>query len=112
MTDTMPRNRTKLEIVRDILQCAEDARNMGLRKCHIMYGANLSYKLLLKYLKIVLDADLLQKQNAHYFITQKGMEYVDSFKGIERESRLVHVHVNDLDAQKDRLEKMTEKVTW
>ena len=68
--------RSRLEIIRDVLAVADGAGDDGSKKTHIMYGANLSYKLLTKYLGEVLDARLVCAQGACYLLTEKGRNFL------------------------------------
>ncbi|MDH5362712.1 MAG: winged helix-turn-helix domain-containing protein [Aigarchaeota archaeon] len=72
------RNRTRMEIVADILQVAVP----GARKTHIMYGANLSFEQLEKYLKFLLRRGLLGNEagKGEYKTTKTGTSYLREFK--------------------------------
>ena len=86
----MPKNRTKnrcrLEIVGDVLSIAL----VKVRKTRIMYQANLSYVQLEKYLRFLLDGDLMQcDQDSCYLVTQKGREFLKTYANyLERCSRV------------------------
>ena len=49
--------RNKFDIIADILRVVKDN---GAKKTQIMYGANLSYTVLTRYLNLVLDACLIK----------------------------------------------------
>ena len=100
--------RGRLEIVRDVLQVAEGAGDDGSRKTHIMYGANLSYKLLTRYLGEVLDAGLVCENGACYLITDKGREFLEVYEDYESKRKEIHDHINSLNCGKQTLEKMLE----
>jgi len=72
------RNRNKMEIVADILRVAVP----GARKTHIMYGANLSFEQLEKYLNVLLGRGLLDNETGEgeYKTTETGMAYLRDFK--------------------------------
>jgi len=72
------RNRNKMEIVADILRVAVP----GARKTHIMYGANLSFEQLEKYLDVLLVRGLLdnETEEGEYKTTETGMAYLRDFK--------------------------------
>lgn len=76
------RNRTRMEIVADILKVALP----GTRKTHIMYGANLSFEQLEKYLKFLLKRGLLDNETkkGEYKTTKTGMSYLREFKEYHR----------------------------
>ena len=68
--------RTKLDIVADILHVA----HQGAKKTEIMYQANLSYKLLVKYLTEIKRACLLDFEGRRrcYVLTSKGKEFLEN----------------------------------
>jgi len=78
-------NRTRLEIVRDILQIASGTGDFGSRKTHIMHGANLSYRLLTRYLDTVLNSGLATCEDGSYLITDKGQQFLQVYERYERE---------------------------
>ncbi len=102
--------RTKLGIIRDILLVAEKAGSYGSRKTHLMYGANLSYKLLKRYLKESLDAGLLCEGSSVYFITDKGREFIRLYEDCEKESREIVKHKTRLKNGKAELSRMLSLV--
>ena len=69
-----------MDIIAHILAIAKE----GERKTHIMYGANLSYTLLKKYLALLLETNLLQtrknKGKVIYTTTEKGIELLQKMK--------------------------------
>ena len=98
--------RSKLEIVRDILHVAANGSESGSKKTHIMYGANLSYKLLTKYLDEVLDSGLICEGGSCYFITKKGKEFLEIYEDYEEEREAVHRHRIKLNNGREELEKL------
>jgi len=66
--------RSHLQILVDILSLI----NEGAKRTHIMYGANLSFKLLNKYLSEILNAGLAHlRDDGLYEITEKGLIFLD-----------------------------------
>ena len=100
--------RGRLEIVRDVLLVADGAGGNGSKKTHIMYGANLSYKLLTRYLGEVLDAGLVCVQGACYFITEKGGEFLEAYEDYEAKRKEIHDHISSLNCGREALEKMLQ----
>jgi predicted transcriptional regulator len=98
--------RSRLEIVRDMLQIVDNAGNSGSKKTHVMYGANLSYKLLTRYLDDVLDAGLIHNTGPCYLITERGKEFLKVYEDYEREHVEVKKHNAILNSGKEELEKM------
>ncbi|UCG45098.1 MAG: hypothetical protein JSV58_06945 [Candidatus Bathyarchaeota archaeon] len=74
----MAKYRSKLQIIADVTGVV----NGGAKKTEIMYQANLSYKLLTRYLKAVIDMGLVQMRDGNtYDLTEKGMNFLREFKG-------------------------------
>jgi predicted transcriptional regulator len=71
----MVKNRDNLELAVDILKAACG----GSGKTRIMNSANLSFALLEKYLKIVLDAGFLQVNDSIYQVTEKGQIFIEKY---------------------------------
>ena len=69
----MRKYRDKLEIIFDILQAIKN----GAKKTHVMYRANLSYKVLILYLEEVMNADLVVLGDKDtYILTKRGEEFL------------------------------------
>jgi predicted transcriptional regulator len=80
----MNKHRSQEDIIADILAIVVNEP----KKTHIMYGANLSYSLLRKYLDLLLDAQLIryQEDERTYTLTPSGKEYLSlytEFKSVE-----------------------------
>lgn len=70
------KNRRRLDIVRDVLSIAL----VKVRKTRIMYQANLSHVQLEKYLKVLLDGGLVERDgDSLYLTTQKGREFLKTY---------------------------------
>jgi predicted transcriptional regulator len=68
--------RNRLQIVAEILEIAK----AGAKKTHIMYRANLSYSLLCRYLKDILDCGLVKvDREASYVVAPKGERFLKRF---------------------------------
>jgi len=82
----MKKRRSKLRILADILKVVESEN--GARITQILYGANLSYERLTKYLKELKEKGLLVEREENgvtrYYLTQKGMEFLREFRRISR----------------------------
>lgn len=67
------KNRGRLDIVREILSIA----SVKVRKTRIMYGANLSFVQVERYLKRLLENELIDFfDDSFYLITPKGKEFL------------------------------------
>jgi len=97
--------RRRIDIIADILQVV----GQGATRTKVMYHANLSYKLLVKYLLYVTCANLVsfEKRPRRYVLTAKGEEFLEKYKEYERHNRHVEERLNHLSDQRKSLEKMT-----
>ena len=79
----MSRKRSEIEISADILRVARN----GAKKSHIVYKANLNFKLIKKYLNRLEKAGLIimgSKGEGRVFkTTERGAEYLDHFNGFK-----------------------------
>lgn len=99
----MGRYRDKLQIVADILAITSD----GARKTRIMYQANLSYKLLCRYLGEVLDARLVSLNDEDsYAITPKGEEFLSRYREYSKLCERLEKQFSLVDSEKSVLEKL------
>jgi len=102
------RYRDRLQIVADIL--AITCR--GAKKTWIMYQANLSFKLLCKYLDEVMTAGLVRCENGDcYVLTVKGEEFLSRYQEYSRHCESLEEHLNHVNGEKDVLEKMCSAAT-
>lgn len=94
--------RSKLDIIADMLNVAGE----GAKKTQIMYQANLSYKLLTKYLNVARRAYLLsfERKQRHYVLTQKGRQFLDVYKEYSKRSRCVEKQMTDANGKRTMLE--------
>lgn len=99
--------RGRLEIIKDILIVVADAGEVGSRKTHVMYGANLSDKLLMRYLDVTLHAGLVYEEGSWIIITQKGKEFLEFFKQYENSQAEIKKHSVFLENGRKILEKLT-----
>jgi len=94
--------RDRLDIIADILNVASQAA----KKTQIMYQANLSYKVLQRYLAEVLGASLVtfEDSDQRYKLTVKGLEYLSAYKDYARSSKSMEKHLNNFSTKKKILE--------
>lgn len=94
--------RDRLDIIADILQAA----SREAKKTQIMYQANLSYKVLQKYLNDVTDASLIefQGENQSYLITSKGQDYLLAYKEYTRTNKSIEKRLTEFSNKKRVLE--------
>lgn len=100
--------RRKLDIIADVLSVAGGS---GAKKTQIMYKANLSYRLLTKYLFEVRRAYLVSFERSRrcYVLTSKGKRFLDLYKEYSRRSRFVEKHISDANGKKKALESLCSK---
>lgn len=96
--------RGRLDIIADILRVAKQ----NAKKTEIMYRANLSYKVLEKYLKKTTQACLLEFDGEErcYILTKKGQEFLEAYKDYAKINKRVEQHINNVNDKKKSLEKL------
>lgn len=96
--------RDRFEIISDILKIAKK----NPKKTQIMYQANLSYKILQKYLRNIITAALVnfQEENHCYSLTAKGQVFLDTYQDYAQSNRSVENHLNDLLIRKKVLNRL------
>lgn len=95
--------RHRLDIIADMLRVVNEG---AAKKTQIMYQANLSYRLLTKYLAEVMKACLvrLQQKERCYVITSKGIEFLEKYKKFSRRNKHVEKGLDDLHDKRKVLE--------
>ena len=96
--------RGKLDIIADILQVV----SQNPKKTHIMYQANLSYKVLKKYLRKMNEASLINFlcEKQCYTLTVKGSEFLEAYREYSRNSRHLEKRLNEINNKKKVLEEV------
>jgi predicted transcriptional regulator len=96
--------RDRLDIIADILNVV----SREAKKTQIMYQANLSYKVLQRYLSEIVDASLISFQNINqiYFLTGKGQEYLEAYKEYARYSKTMEKRLNEFTTKRKILENL------
>jgi len=98
----MANYRGRLDIIADILNVA--SRNA--KKTQIMYQANLSYKVLQRYLTEIVGAQLVNFENETqlFQLTNKGREFLEAYQKYSKTNRHVEKRLNDIATKKKVLE--------
>lgn len=83
------RRRSNIEIIADMLKVGEN----GAGKTRIMYGANMSYSQIQKYLGFLLSEGFIDKPevgnpSVTYHVTDKGLKLLSSIKSVIEMLRL------------------------
>ncbi len=73
-----------------------------------MYQANLSYKVLQRYLNDIVEASLVKFEDGHqiYLLTGKGREYLDAYKEYARCSKSMEKRLSDFSLKRKILESL------
>src|SRR3989304_5939659 len=99
----MSKYRDRLQIIASILSIA----SRRAKKTQIMYQANLSYKLLCRYLGEVQDAGLVNYENQEcYVLTTKGKKFLNRHEEYSKRCKSLEEHLNHVNGEKAALEKM------
>ena len=97
--------RNRLEIIADMLHVVNEG---SVKKTQIMYQANLSYKLLNKYLAEVIEAFLVRFERTKrcYVLTSKGKEFLEMYREYSRSNKRIAKRLNDLHNKRKVLEEL------
>jgi predicted transcriptional regulator len=95
----MGKNRDRVSIIAAILE----AVNLGSTKTRIMFNANLSFKLLEKYLNISIFAGFIRVEGSIYKLTSRGQEYLKQYKLFEERYLRAQKLLEALDCERERL---------
>lgn len=99
----MGKYRDRLHIIADILSITRKRAS----KTRIMYQANLSYKLLCKYLDRVITAGLVKTEDGRlYVLTRKGKEFLSRHKEYSKHRKSLEEHRNHIKNERNVLESM------
>lgn len=73
-----------------------------------MFQANLSYKVLQRYLAEITEASLIDFEDERrcYILTDKGSAFLDAYQEYSRTNRHVNKRLNDVHTKKSILEKL------
>ena len=98
----MSKYRDKLQIISDILSVVRD----GAKKTHVMYQANLSYRLLSRYLTEVLNSGLITHHDDEdgYKLTRRGQNFLDRFNEYSKRCGQLEQQLNHVNGEKTVLE--------
>ena len=101
--------RRKFDIIADMLLVASGGS--GAKKKQIMYRANLSYKLLTKYLDEMRKTYLLsfERKQGHYILTNKGKQFLEVYKEYAKRTRDAERHLNDVNGKRKMLENLCSR---
>lgn len=98
----MVKYRRRFEIIADIVNVA----GTGAKKTRIMYFANLSHKLLEKYLEEALKVGLIHFDSDSYRATEKGQIFLERFGQFSSKYSRIEKDVEALKYEVEVLERM------
>jgi predicted transcriptional regulator len=96
--------RSRFDIISDMLNVVSGRA----KKTQIMYQANLSYRLLQKYLAEVRCSSLVtyERKGRCYVLTDKGREFLQAYKEYSRRAEFVEKYINHFKLEEKVLEKL------
>ena len=96
--------RGRLDIIADILHVT--TRNA--KKTHIMYQANLGYRVLQRYLRQVTKASLVsfEGKTQSYVLTRKGIEFLEMYKHYLKANERLKKHREEFCSKRKVLESL------
>ncbi len=97
-------HRDHLDIVADILNVAGRAA----KKTQIMYQANLSYSVLLRYLEEVSAASLVSfdATSQNFVLTSKGQEFLEAYREYAKNSSHIEKRLSEIAEKRKALEQL------
>ena len=96
--------RGRIEIIADILRVVETSA----KKTQIMYRANLSFKILQKYLTNIVEESLVSYEDKTkiYVLTDKGRKFLILYKEYSKSNKYIQNRLKNVNKQKRFLEKL------
>jgi len=103
----MGRYRRRVDIIAAILNAAGKD---NVKKTKIMYSANLSYRLLQKYLNEALNLGFMQVNNDGYEVTERGRIFLEKYENFSRKYFNLERELENLRFEREVLERMCMKL--
>ena len=96
--------RRRVDIIADILQVA----TIDAKKTQIMFGANLSYAVLQKYLHELIEASLVSyvDDTQRYVLTRKGRKFLVLYKEYSKINKQIKKRLKDVHSKKNVLKRL------
>jgi predicted transcriptional regulator len=94
--------RHRLDIIADILRVV----SQSAKKTQIMYQANLSYRVLQRYLRNITEASLIDFEDevGYYVLTSKGQEFLEAYEAYDKTNKSIEKRINDVNNKRKELE--------
>src|SRR3972149_2041329 len=87
MTQRLPKYGSQMRIYVDIMRVIQREENRA-KPTRILYGANLSHDRLVKHLDelrtLGVIEEIVESDDRFYKLTQKGIEFLNQFRAVER----------------------------
>lgn len=99
------KNRDGLSIVAAILE----ATRYGAAKTRIMIGANLSFRMLEKYLDSVIAVGFVKFENSRFVLTEQGWTFLKRYQNYDERFARVQKALKALGSEREQLAKQCEK---
>jgi len=93
------KKRDQLSLLAATLEAAEK----GSIKTKIMYSANLSFKLLEKYLGAALSMGFVQRESSTYILTEKGVRFLKRYNSFNNNHLRIRKKYDDLFEEQEML---------
>ena len=96
--------RGRLDIIADILNVVKGKA----KKTQIMYQANLSFKVLQRYLGEIVEASLVNFDDGAncYVLTEKGVEFLSAYQKYSKTNKHIASRMSEARSNKEFLEKL------
>ncbi len=107
VAQNLGKNRDSLAIVAAILEAA--LRDGGTSKTRIMYAANLSFRLLEKYLARSIDAGVLSVSGSTYQLTDEGRDFLNKYRSIHGRIARTQMQLDTLSHERKQLAQLLGK---
>ena len=99
------KNRDRLGIIAAIL----DSADSGSNKTKIMFEANLSFRLLNKYLDIAVNAGFVQVDGSVYLLTENGRGFLRRYGEFRRRYNRMQKMLQTLASEHEQMSNIVEK---
>jgi predicted transcriptional regulator len=103
----MVKYRRRFEIIADILNVAKN----GAKKTRIMYVANLSHRLLEKYLMETINVGFIRLNNDDYEVTEKGQLFLERYGQFSSKYSKFQRELENMKFEMEVLERMCAKAS-
>ena len=100
----MGKNRDRISIIAAILEVAYS----GANKTRIMFNANLSFKLLEKYLDVVVESGFVCLEGSKYHLSERGRVFLKRYRAYAMRYVEAQKLLEDLGCERDELDLMCE----